>query len=197
MKANKKVEFFQTTLFLLVNCWISRGTRVVDYRNIGISLFCNVFIDSCLNVSISAHVILVFAGRLWLLIYWLISVATCLFWNRFQRTLMCCVGFQEAHKLLQPMDKSFKTMAIEFAEYQVCCFLSVGNMFWVYREFILIIEVSVILIVHWLSGLCGYLHHCPGICRHCLHLCCPWNYWRAGISKLVLSLILVGRCKSP
>uniref|UniRef100_A0A1D1Z3K7 Protein transport protein Sec24-like At4g32640 n=1 Tax=Anthurium amnicola TaxID=1678845 RepID=A0A1D1Z3K7_9ARAE len=29
-------------------------------------------------------------------------------------------GDKEAHKLLQPMDKSLKTMAIEFAEYQVC-----------------------------------------------------------------------------
>ncbi|PON36117.1 Zinc finger, FYVE/PHD-type [Parasponia andersonii] len=27
---------------------------------------------------------------------------------------------KEAHKLLQPVDKTFKTMAIEFAEYQVC-----------------------------------------------------------------------------
>ena len=27
--------------------------------------------------------------------------------------------FQEAHKLLQPADKTLKTMAIEFAEYQV------------------------------------------------------------------------------
>lgn len=27
--------------------------------------------------------------------------------------------FQEAHKLLQPLDKTLKTMAIEFAEYQV------------------------------------------------------------------------------
>lgn len=27
--------------------------------------------------------------------------------------------FQEAHKLLQPVDKTLKTMAIEFAEYQV------------------------------------------------------------------------------
>lgn len=29
------------------------------------------------------------------------------------------VKFQEAHKLLQPADKNLKTMAIEFAEYQV------------------------------------------------------------------------------
>lgn len=29
-------------------------------------------------------------------------------------------GEKEAHKLLQPVDKTFKTMAIEFAEYQVC-----------------------------------------------------------------------------
>lgn len=29
-------------------------------------------------------------------------------------------GEKEAHKLLQPADKTFKTMAIEFAEYQVC-----------------------------------------------------------------------------
>ncbi|KAE8653862.1 Protein transport protein Sec24-like [Hibiscus syriacus] len=29
-------------------------------------------------------------------------------------------GEKEAHKLLQPADKIFKTMAIEFAEYQVC-----------------------------------------------------------------------------
>ena len=28
-------------------------------------------------------------------------------------------GFQEAHKLLQPVDKTLKTMAIEFAEFQV------------------------------------------------------------------------------
>ena len=28
-------------------------------------------------------------------------------------------GFQEAHKLLQPADKTLKTMAIDFAEYQV------------------------------------------------------------------------------
>jgi hypothetical protein len=28
-------------------------------------------------------------------------------------------GFQEAHKLLQPADKTLKTMAIEFAEFQV------------------------------------------------------------------------------
>ena len=30
---------------------------------------------------------------------------------------MC--DFQEAHKLLQPVDKTLKTMALEFAEYQV------------------------------------------------------------------------------
>ncbi|CAK9176517.1 unnamed protein product [Ilex paraguariensis] len=29
-------------------------------------------------------------------------------------------GDKEAHKLLQPVDKTLKTMAIEFAEYQVC-----------------------------------------------------------------------------
>jgi protein transport protein SEC24 len=29
-------------------------------------------------------------------------------------------GDKEAHKLLQPVDKTLKTMALEFAEYQVC-----------------------------------------------------------------------------
>lgn len=29
------------------------------------------------------------------------------------------LDFQEAHKLLQPADKTLKAMAIEFAEYQV------------------------------------------------------------------------------
>ncbi|XP_042483805.1 protein transport protein Sec24-like At4g32640 [Macadamia integrifolia] len=30
------------------------------------------------------------------------------------------IEFQEAHKMLQPADKTLKTMAIEFSEYQVC-----------------------------------------------------------------------------
>lgn len=32
---------------------------------------------------------------------------------------MLFVAFQEAHKLLQPADKTLKALAIEFAEYQV------------------------------------------------------------------------------
>jgi len=33
--------------------------------------------------------------------------------------IVLSVQFQEAHKLLQPADKTFKELAVEFAEYQV------------------------------------------------------------------------------
>ena len=37
----------------------------------------------------------------------------------YKKSSIFFIEFQEPHKLLQPVDKTLKTMAIEFAEYQV------------------------------------------------------------------------------
>ena len=41
-----------------------------------------------------------------------------IFFGNAQLTLIILYDSQEAHKLLQPVDNTLKTMALEFAEYQ-------------------------------------------------------------------------------
>ena len=49
----------------------------------------------------------------------LVQILTSEIFSIFFNEISILVEFQEAHKLLQPADKAFKELAVEFAEYQV------------------------------------------------------------------------------
>lgn len=97
------------------------------------------------------------------------------------------MGFQETHKLLQPADKVLKTMAIEFAEYQVrsAVVASLVMDISVNHELIWDLYLSVlILCLLTLSGLCWFVHYNSIICRHCFYICHSKNYGRPGKYKV-------------
>lgn len=76
--------------------------------------------------------------------------------------------------MLQPADKTLKTMAIEFAEYQV----NLGILFLSYETCGGVSDLIYVL----LSGLCRLIRHNPKLCGYCLLVCDSQDYWWTGKS---------------
>lgn len=132
--------------------------------------------------------------------------------NDDENTWSCSVGitflcaFQEPNKLLQPVDKTLKTMAIEFAEYQVSIRLILypldnhyilNGEVYVDQDSCWLLSLLCIRFSNYLSswnvpGLRGFIYHYPVIYRYCFYLSHPQNNWRAGIlSNLAISTFVI------